>query len=81
MCEEFYGAEAQKEREKRKRITGTGQQGLAGPETSLGVLEGNYIFSTVGSPAVQTAMPTELEQAAASCCLLQQSDLDDAFLF
>lgn len=46
---------------------------------SLGVLVGNYIFSTVGSPEIQTAMTTELEQAAAFCCLLQQSDLDHAF--
>lgn len=44
---------------------------LAGPENSFGrVSEGNYIFSTAGSPAIQTEMTTELEQAAAFCCLL-----------
>lgn len=53
---------------------------LAGPENSPGVLEGNYMFSSVGSPETQTAMTTELEQAAAFCSLLQQLYLDHAFL-
>lgn len=53
---------------------------FAGSEISLGVWECNYIFSTVGSPATQTEMTTELEQAAASCYLLLQLDLDRAFL-
>lgn len=36
----------------------------------LGVLEGNYRLSTVGSPEIQTEMTTELGQAAVFCCLL-----------
>lgn len=53
---------------------------LAGPDKSLGVSEGNYIFSTVASPEIQTEMSTERERAAAFCRLLQQLDLDHAFL-
>lgn len=45
----------------------------------MSVLEGNYILSRPGSPATQTEMTTELEQAAASCCLLQQIGRDLAF--
>lgn len=44
------------------------------------MLEGNYIFSTVGLPEIQTGMTTEWEQAAAVCCLLQQLDLYHASL-
>lgn len=48
------------------------------PENSTNVHWGYFCSS---SPAAQTEMTTELELAAASCCLLQQTDLDHAFLF
>lgn len=55
-------------------------EGLGGAGTSAGVcgcvLGGNYILSNPGSPATQTETTAELEQAAASCCLSQQTGRD-----
>lgn len=65
----------------RERRSVTARRTTETQSGSLGVcLEGNYIFSTADSPAIQTEMTTELEQAAASCCLLQQRGLDHTFL-